>query len=186
MSVTYSSDHDWEKHSTFDIENLYGTNSENYEVNNCRSISAIHVSSNEDVFTTERTPEDSYFVEFAPTTIPKNDYVHVGSNNSFMHMAHDKNVLCDSYIVNSIHDATESYYEKWKHGFMHLNSIKFPIFMLKFLRLHLFCLPMLVALCFHDLSLYKTLFNRKWFRFKFVSYLLFDALSCFKFFPAFM
>jgi hypothetical protein len=28
MSVTYSSDHDWENHTTFDIENLLGTNSE--------------------------------------------------------------------------------------------------------------------------------------------------------------
>jgi hypothetical protein len=126
MPVTYSSDHDWEKHSTFDIENLYGTNSENNEVNNCCTISAIHVSSNDDVFTTEHTPKDSYFVEFAPTTIAKNDYVHVGSINSFMHMAHDKNVLYDSYIVNSIHDATESYYERGKHGFMDLNNIKFP------------------------------------------------------------
>jgi hypothetical protein len=35
MPITYSSDHDWEKHSTYDIENLYGTNSENDEVNNC-------------------------------------------------------------------------------------------------------------------------------------------------------
>jgi hypothetical protein len=49
---------------------------------------------------------DNYFVEFAPGTITKNDYVHVGSINSFMHVAHDKNVLCDSYIVNSIPDAT--------------------------------------------------------------------------------
>jgi hypothetical protein len=32
--------------------------------------------------------ENSYFGEFAPTTIAKNDYVHVGSINSFMHMAH--------------------------------------------------------------------------------------------------
>jgi hypothetical protein len=61
MPVTYISDHDWEKHSTFDIENPFGTNFENYELNNCCSISAIHVSSNHDVFTTERTPEDSYF-----------------------------------------------------------------------------------------------------------------------------
>jgi hypothetical protein len=108
--------------------------------------------------------ENSYFGEFAPTTI-----VHVGSINSFTHMAHDKNVLCDSYIANSIHDATESYYERGKHGFTHLNIIKFPLFLLEFLKLHLFCLPMLLALCFHDLSLYKTLFHRKWFRFKFVS-----------------
>jgi hypothetical protein len=28
MPVTYSSDHDWEKHTTFDFENLFGTNSE--------------------------------------------------------------------------------------------------------------------------------------------------------------
>jgi hypothetical protein len=159
MPVTYSSDHDWEKHTTFDIENLFGTNSEN---------------------------DDSYFVKFSPTMINKNDYVYVGSINSFMHVAHDKNVLCDSYIFNSIHDATESYYERGKHGFMHLNNIKFPLFMLKFLKLHLFRFPMLVALCFHDLFLYKTLFHRKWFRFKFVLYLLFDALSCFKFFPALM
>jgi hypothetical protein len=200
MPVTYSSDHDWEKHSTFDIENLFGTNSENYEVNNCCTISTIHVPSNYDMFTKECTLEDSYsftyddyknkydilslptieektrydynmppvfydyngennyFVEFAPTTIAKNDYVHVGSINSFMHMAHDKNVLCDSYIVDSIHDATESYYERGKHGFMHLNIFKFPLFLLEFLKLHLFYLPMLVALCFHDLSLYKTFF----------------------------
>jgi hypothetical protein len=125
---------------------------------------------------------DSYFVEFAPTTINKNDYVHVESINSFMHMAHAKNVLCDSYIINSIHDATESYYERGKYGFMHLNNIKFPLFMLKFLKLHLFCFSMLVALCFHDLFLYKILFHRKWFIFKIVSCLLFDALFCFKLF----
>jgi hypothetical protein len=97
-------------------------------------------------------------------------------------MAHDKNYLCDSYIVTSIHEATEGYYERGKDGFMDINNIKFPLFLLEFLKLHLFCLPMLVALCFHDLSLYKTLFHRKWFIFKCVSYLLFDALSCFKFF----
>ena len=35
---------------------------------------------------------DSYFVEFAPTIINKNDYAYVESINSFMHVAHDKNV----------------------------------------------------------------------------------------------
>jgi hypothetical protein len=224
MAVTYSSDHDWEKNSTFDIENLFGTNSEIADGNNCCTISAIHVLSNDDMFTYEHTLEDrysiayddyndecdifssptieektrydynmppifddygdanNYFVEFAPTTIGKNNYVHMGSINSFMHMAHDKNVLCDSYIVNSIHDATKSYYERGKDGFIHLSIIKFPLFLLEFLKLHLFCLPMIVALCFYDLSLYKTLFHRKWFRFKCFIF-LFDALSCFKFFP---
>jgi hypothetical protein len=89
---------------------------------------------------------DNHFVEFAPITINKNDYAYVESNNYFMHVAHDKNVLCDSYIVNFIHDSTESYYERGKHSFVHLNNINFPLFMLKILKLHLFCLPMLVAL----------------------------------------
>jgi hypothetical protein len=45
-----------------------------------------------------------------------------------MHVAHDRDALCDSYIVNSIHDATESYYERGKHGLMDLNNIEFPSF----------------------------------------------------------
>ena len=124
---------------------------------------------------------DSYFVEFSPTTINKNNYAYVESNNDYMHVAHDKNVLCDSYIVNFIHDANESYYERAKHGFMHLNNIKFPLFMLKILKLHLSCFPMLVASCFHDLFLYKIPMHRKWVRLKCVLYFLLDALFYFKF-----
>jgi hypothetical protein len=120
--------------------------------------------------------ENNYSVESAPTTI-----VPVVSINPFMHVAHDRDALRDSYIVNSIHDATESYYERGKHGLMDLNNIEFPLFMLQFLKLYLFCLPMLFALRFYDLSLYKTIFHRKWFRYKCLSHLLFDALYCFKF-----
>jgi hypothetical protein len=150
MPITYVSDHDWEKHSTFDIENLFATDSKNYEVSNCCTISAIHVPSYDDMFdeyalgdsysiayddtkplvydgyndeynifsspTFEEKiifdynippifddygDENNYFGESAPTTI-----VHVGSINSFMHVAHDRDVLYDGYIVNSTHDAT--------------------------------------------------------------------------------
>jgi hypothetical protein len=61
--------------------------------------------------------ENNYSVESAPITI-----VHVGSINSFIHVAHDRDALCDSYIVISIHDATESYYERGKHGLKDLNN----------------------------------------------------------------
>jgi hypothetical protein len=223
MPVTYVSDHDWESTLLFILKIFFGTNS---KVNNCCTISTIHVSSYDDmldeyalrnsrslacddtkplvydgyddeynVFSSptfeekisynynmppifdDYGDENNYSVETAPTTI-----VHVGSINSFMHVANDRDALCDSYIVNYIHDATESYYERGKHGLMNLNNIEFPLFLLEFLKLNLFCLPMLFALCFHDLSLYKTIFHRKWFRFKCVSYLLFNALYCFKFF----
>src|SRR3954452_13765165 len=62
---------------------------------------------------------DCYFVEFAPTTINKNDYAYVESINSSMH--HDKNFSGDGYIVYFINDATESYYERGKHGYIHVN-----------------------------------------------------------------
>jgi hypothetical protein len=119
--------------------------------------------------------DENNFVEFSPTTI------HVGSINSFMYMAHDRDALCDSYIINSIHDATESYYERGKHGLMGLNSIKFPLLMLQILKLHLFYLTKLVTMCLIDSFSYKIPMHRKWFRFKCVPHLLFDALSCFKF-----
>jgi hypothetical protein len=120
--------------------------------------------------------ENSYFGESAPTTI-----VHVRSINSFMHVAHDWDVLCDSYIVNSIHDATEIYYERGKHGLMDLNNIKFPLFMLQILKLHVFYQSLFVTMCLVDLLSYKIPMHRKWFRFKCVSHLLFDDLSCFNF-----
>jgi hypothetical protein len=63
MPITYVSDHDWENHSTFNIENLLGTNSENYEVNNCCTISTIHVSSYDDMFD-EYILDDSYSIAY--------------------------------------------------------------------------------------------------------------------------
>jgi hypothetical protein len=98
-----------------------------------------------------------------------------------MHVAHDRDALCDSYIVNSIHDATESYYERGKHGLMDLNNIEFPLSMLQFLKLHLFYLSMLATMCHVDLFSYKIPMHRKWFIFKCVPYLLFNSLTCFKF-----
>ena len=93
-----------------------------------------------------------------------------------MHVDHDNNALCDSYIVEFIHDATKSYYQRGKHGYMYLINIKFPLFMLKVLNLHLFSLPMLVTLSFTDLFSYKAPMHRKSVRFKHVLYMLLDAL----------
>ena len=50
---------------------------------------------------------DSYFVEFAPTTIDENKIAYVESNKFSMLVDHEKNALCDSYIVEFIHDATK-------------------------------------------------------------------------------
>ena len=68
-----------------------------------------------------------------------------------MLMYHENNALFDSYFVEFIHDATENYYETGTYAFTYLNNTKFPLFMLKVLKLCLFCLPMLVDSRSHKL-----------------------------------
>ena len=42
---------------------------------------------------------DSYFVEFAPTTIDENKFAYVESSKFSMLVDHEKNALCAGYIV---------------------------------------------------------------------------------------
>ena len=57
---------------------------------------------------------------------------------------HEKNALGAGYIVEFVHDATENYYERGTYASTYCNNIKLPLHVLKFLKLCLFCLPMLV------------------------------------------
>ena len=91
---------------------------------------------------------------------------------------HEKHALCDSYIIEFVHDATESYYERGKYDGKSFQVTKTPLFMMEVLKLHLFHLPMLVAICFNNFY-YKIPLHRKWVRFKCVLYLPLDALFCF-------
>ena len=124
---------------------------------------------------------DSYFVEFAPTTIHEKKFAYVESNKIFMLIDHENNALCDSYIVEFIHDSTENYYERGTYACRLLTNIKFPLFMLKVLKLHLFCLPMLVHAYSHKLFAHKIPIHRKWVRLKCARHVLHDALFMFQF-----
>ena len=57
---------------------------------------------------------------------------------------HENNDLGAGYIVELIHDATENYYEGGTYASRNCNNIKFPLYVLKVLKLCLFCPPMLV------------------------------------------
>ena len=83
----------------------------------------------------------------------------------------------------SIHDATENYYEGGIHACRSCNNIKFPLYVLKVLKLYLFCLPMLVDYCPHKLFAHKIPMHRKWVILKCVSHMLHDALFVFQFLP---
>ena len=127
------------------------------------------------------TIEDKVYYDyecFTPTITNKKDFTYVESINTFMLVDHERHALCHNYIVEFIHDATESYYERGKHGSKHFNIITFPLFKFKVLKLLLFYLPMLLALCFNDLFSYKIPMHRKWVRLKSVSYFSLDALFC--------
>ena len=103
---------------------------------------------------------------FTPTITNEIVYAYVESNDTFMHVDHDKNALCDGYVVECIHDSTKNYYETGDYGCRNFHGIKTPLYMMKVLNLLLFYLPMLVTLCFVNLFVYKIPMHRKWVRLK--------------------
>src|SRR3989337_4135104 len=135
-------------------------------------------------FQLDYASHDSYVVEFAPTTIYENKFAYVESNKISMLVDHGKNALCDSYIVEFIHDATENYYEGGTYTCRYCNNIKFPLYVLKILKSCLFCLPMLVDSCSHKLFAHKIPMHRKWVRLKCSCHVIHDAHFMFQFFTS--
>src|SRR4051812_34726955 len=111
-----------------------------------------------------------------PSYHPKNRV----ENNTRVLVGLEQHDLCDSYILDVVHDATENYFERGKFGYRNFHVTKTPLFMLKVLKLFFFHLPMHVTLCFFDLFSYKMPMHRKWVRLKCVPYFLLDAFFCFK------
>ena len=121
-------------------------------------------------------------VPYDTPTIPhEKKFAYVESNKNTMLVDHEKNDLCDSYIVEFIHDATENYYEVGTYACRNCNNIKFPLYVLKVLKLYLFCFPMLVDSCSYKLCAHKIPRHRKWVRFKCASNILHDALFMFQY-----
>ena len=57
-------------------------------------------------------------VSYDTPTIPnEKNFAYVESSKFSMLVDHEKNALCDSYIVEFIHDATENYYERGTYAF---------------------------------------------------------------------
>ena len=132
-------------------------------------------------FQLDYASHDNYFFEFAPTTIHEDKFAYVESSKFYMLVDHEKNALCDGYIVELIHDATENYYEGGIYACRNCNNVKFPFYVLKILKLRLFYLPMLVDYCSHKLFAHKIPMHRKWVRLKCACHMLHDAPVMFQF-----
>ena len=119
-------------------------------------------------------------VSYDTSTIPnEKNLAYVESSKFSMLGDHENNALCDGYIVEFIHYATENYYEGGIYARRNCNNIKFPLYVLKILKLRLFSLPMLVDYCSHKLFAHKIPMHRKWVRLKYSSHILHDALFMF-------
>ena len=94
---------------------------------------------------------------------------------------HEKNALGAGYIVGFIHDATENYYMGGIYACRNCNNVKFPLYVLKILKLCLLYLLMLVDYCSHELFVHKIPMHGKWVRLKCASHMLHDALVMFQF-----
>ena len=99
-----------------------------------------------------------------------------------MKVDHEKNALCVGYMVEFIHGATENYYERGSYASTYFNNIKFPLYVLKILKLCLFYFPMQVDSCSHKLFALKIPMHRKWVRLKCASHILHDSLFVFQLF----
>src|ERR1041385_1106532 len=65
-------------------------------------------------------------------------------------IGHKQHDLCDSYILDVVHDTTENYFETGKFGCRNFHITKTPLFMMKVFKLFFLHLPMLLTLCLHD------------------------------------
>ena len=116
-----------------------------------------------------------------PTIPNEKNFAYVESNKNSMLVDHEKNALCVVYMVEFIHDATENYYDGGTYARRNCNNIKFPLYVLKVLKLYLFCLPMLVDSCSYKLCAHKIPRHSNLVRFKCASHILHYALFMFQF-----
>jgi hypothetical protein len=151
-----------------------------YAINNNDNYESCHNDFNFQGYANQ-VSHDSYFVESAPTNMNEKYYAYVESSKISMLVHHENGVVCDGYIVEIIHDATENYHERGTYAYRYLNNVKFPLYALNVLKLHLFCLPMLVDSCSHNLFAHKIPMHRKWVRLKCVRYISHDAPFSFQF-----
>ena len=99
-----------------------------YAIKNNYNHETCHLDFN---FQLDYASHDSYFVEFAPTIRNEKKFASLESNKISMLVDHEKNALCDSYIFEFIHDATENCYEGGTYACRNCNNIKFPLYVLK-------------------------------------------------------
>ena len=98
-----------------------------------------------------------------------------------MHVYHEENILCDSYIVEFEYDTTCNYHERGKYGCRNFHVTKLPLVMLRLLLFLSASLHMLVFACYVNLFDYKMPVHRNYVRLRCVYHVFYDALFALQF-----
>src|SRR5215216_5731138 len=137
MSAIYCNDHDWGD-SSYDLENFFKPHDE-YVCNNIESgFGRVSTLVNNDPTTLENDQSYEFFDKsgFGEVMILVNVNPTILEECQLcMHVDHEENILCDSYIVEFNYDPTCNYYGRGKYCGRKFHVIKLPLVMLMLLFL---------------------------------------------------
>ena len=166
MFTTCCNDHDWGD-SSYVLENLFKPHDE-YEIDNsaCNNI--------ESGFGRVSTFDPTYLENVQSYEIlDKSGFGEVMTSVNVnptileecqlcMHVDHEENILCDSYIVEFEYDLTCNHYERGKYCGRNFHVTKLPLFLSRLLSSLSFSLHMLVFAYLDNLFAYKMPMHRKY------------------------
>ena len=189
MSTTCCNDHVWSDDGSYDLENLFKPHDEyDIDTNICNNIGSgfgrVPTLGNNYPPTFENNQSYEFFhksgLEEVVTLFDDNPTI-LEECQFCMHVDHEENILCDSYIVEFEYDPTYNYYEGGKYCGRNFHVTKLPLVMLRLLLLLSSSLHMLVFACLDNLFAYKIPMHRKYVRLKCVCHMCHDALFVFQF-----
>ena len=157
MSPTCCNNHDWCDDLSYDLENLFNPH-DDYDI--CNNIESGF-------------GEVMTLVDDNPTIFEERQL--------FMHVDHEKNNLCDSYIVEFEYDPTCNCYERGKYFGRNFHVTKLPLVMWRLLLSLSSSLHMATIGCLDNLFSYKMPMHRKCVRLRCDFHMLYDALVVLQF-----
>ena len=97
-----------------------------------------------------------------------------------MHVDHEENISCNSYIVEFDYDPTCNYYERGKYGCRNFHVTKLPLVVQRTSMFYSSSLHMLDVSCLNNLFAYKMPMHSKYVRLRCVCHVFYDALFVFQ------
>ncbi len=152
LSTICCNNHDWGDDLSYDLENLFKPHDE-YDI--CNNIESGF-------------GEVMTLVDDNPTIFEERQLC--------MHVDHEKNILCDSYIVEFKYDPTCNCYERGKYCGRNFHVTKLPLVMWRLLLSLSSSLHMATIGCLDNLFSYKMPMHRKYVRLRCDFHMLYDAL----------